>query len=105
MLWRIHQKGIGGELVAPGGVELLDGPLQAQGTLLNQVEQLQPLALIFLGNADDKTQVGFHHPLLGAAADANQLFLTIAVVFAPIFLHQSHHHLHLIAEFDLLGWG
>ena len=95
-------EGISRELVATGGVELLNGPFQAQGTLLDQIQQLQAFALIFLGNAHHQAQVGFHHPLLGAAANTNQFLFAGGVGGFLALLHQRHHGLNLVPQLDLL---
>ena len=102
-------EGIGGELVPPGGIELLDSTLQAEGALLNQVEQFQTFALIFLGNADHKTKVRLHHPLFGAATDPQETALcrgefSILELTGTVF-GEGHHGLHLIAQLDFFSWG
>ena len=95
-------EGIGRKFVATGGIELLNGPFQAQGTLLDQIQKLQTFALIFLGNAHHQAQVGFHHPLFGAAANANQLLLACGELGVFALLYQGHHGLNLVAQLDLL---
>ena len=89
-------EGIGGKFVAAGGIELFDGPLQAQGTFLNQIEQLQPPALVLLGDADHKPQVGTHHAFLGTAANLDDFSFLSGIIVAPCFDH-AHHDLNLIA--------
>ena len=71
-------EGISGELIAPGWIEFLHSTLKTEGALLNQVKQLQALALIFLGNADHQTEVGLHHALFGAATDPQKTAYEIA---------------------------
>ena len=63
--------GIGGKFVAHGGVELVDRSLQADGTFLNQIEQLQALVLVFLRHAHHEAEVGGHHPVAGPFAHAD----------------------------------
>ena len=60
--------GVGAEAEAPGGIESLHRPLQPQGALLHQVEQLHAALQVFLGHGHHQPQVGLDHPLLGAAA-------------------------------------
>ena len=59
--------GVGAEAEAPGGIESLHRPLQPQGALLHQVEQLHAALQVFLGHGHHQPQVGLDHPLLGAA--------------------------------------
>ena len=93
-------EGVGRELVAAGGVEFLHGALEAQGALLDQIEQFQALALVFLGDADHQAQVGFHHALFGALAHTHDLLFMRCIGLAFVFFGKPHHRLHLIAEFD-----
>ena len=58
--------GVGAEAEAPGGVEALDRPFQAQGAFLHQIQQLQAPLLVFLGHRHHQPQVGLDHALLGA---------------------------------------
>ena len=95
-------EGIGGELVAAGGVELFNGPLETEGSLLDQIEQLHALALVFLRHAHHKPKIGAHHPLLGSPADLDLLVLLNRVDAFRLF-HQVHHRLNLVAELDLFG--
>ena len=97
-------EGVGRKLVAPGGIKLFDSPLEPKGSFLDQVEQLHSLALIFLGNADNKPEVGFHHPLFAAAADPDYFIFMVAIARVFWLFYEPHHGLHLIAEFNLLGW-
>mgnify|MGYP003321941888 FL=1 len=66
--------------MAAGGVVFLDGSGEAKGALLNQIEKIQTLALITLGQIDDKTKVGGNHLILGPFATANHAFFFIAVL-------------------------
>ena len=66
--------------MAAGGVVFLDGTGEAKGALLNQIEKIQTLALITLGQIDDKTKVGGNHLILGPFATANHAFFFIAVL-------------------------
>ena len=59
--------GVGGKLVAPSGVELLNTTHQSNGSLLNQVQELHVPLGVLLGHAHHQSEVGGHHPLLGAA--------------------------------------
>src|SRR5436190_8241580 len=52
------------ELVAATPVELLDGTVQPDHALLDQVEQGQVVPLVALRNRDDEAQVAVDHPLL-----------------------------------------
>src|SRR6266508_4494357 len=56
--------GVGRELEAATPVELLDGAVQPDHTLLDQVEQRQVVPLIALGDRDDQAQIRVDHPLL-----------------------------------------
>ena len=55
---------IGRELEAPPPVELLDGADQPDHTLLDQVEEREPVALVLLRDRDDETKVRVDHPVL-----------------------------------------
>src|SRR5262249_12316993 len=55
----------GRELVARAPVELLDGAVEAQRALLDQVEERDAEAAIALCDRHDETQVGLDHPALG----------------------------------------
>ena len=57
--------GVGGELVPPAPVELLDGADEPQRAFLDQVEERQALVAVVLGDRDDEAQVRLDHPLLG----------------------------------------
>ena len=57
--------GVGRELVALAVVELLGGTYQAEGALLDQVEERQALVAVVLRNGDHKAEVALHHLLLG----------------------------------------
>ena len=100
---------IGGKFVATGGVKFLNGSLQAQGTLLNQVEQLKTFALIFLGNTDNQAEVRLHHSLFGTATDPQHpaLLAVELTLFKCSFsiLGEGHHRLDLVAEFNFFGGG
>jgi hypothetical protein len=73
--------GIGGKLVAAAVLELVHRLHQADVAFLDQVEELQAAVGVFLGDGDDKAQVGLDHFLLGAGG----------VAFAA--LHRVHHAL------------
>ena len=68
MAWRNPPHGVGGELVALGVVELLDGPDQAEVALLHHVEQRKTTVGVLLGHRHDQPQVGLQHVGLGAPA-------------------------------------
>jgi len=50
--------GVGGKLVAPLVLELVDGLHEADVALLDEVQELEPPVRVFLGDAHDETQVG-----------------------------------------------
>src|ERR671931_2179935 len=56
--------GVGRELEALAPVELLDGAVQSDHALLDQVAELQAVALVALGDRDHQAQVRVDHPLL-----------------------------------------
>ena len=66
--------------MAAGGVVFLDGTGQAKGSLLNQIKQIQALALITLCQIDNQAKVGRNHLILGPFATANHTFFFIAVL-------------------------
>ena len=53
--------GVGGEPEAPLPVELVDGPHEAEGALLDQVGQVHAAVLVATGPVDDQAEVGGHH--------------------------------------------
>src|SRR3954447_16561273 len=53
-----------GELVAAAPVELLDGAVEAEGALLDQVEERHAQAAVALGDGHDEAQVRLDHPPL-----------------------------------------
>ena len=61
---------VGRELEAPAVVELLRRADQAQGPLLDQVEEGQALVAVVLGDRDDQAQVRLDHLLLGVEVTA-----------------------------------
>ncbi len=60
--------GIGAELEAQRGVELLHRPQQADVALLDQVQERHAAADVALGHADHQAQVGLRQALLGVQA-------------------------------------
>ena len=98
--------------MAAGGVVLLHGAGEADRALLNQIQQVQPLALIALGQIHHQAQVGRDHLLLGPLAGAQGAPLEIVVLAgrttaagdAATFL-QGHHRLHLSPQGELLLRG
>ena len=58
-------RGIRGELVALTPVELLDGTVQADDAVLDQVEERHAVTAVLLRDRDDEPQVRVDHPLLG----------------------------------------
>jgi hypothetical protein len=56
--------GVGRELEALAPVELLDRAVQSDHALLDQVAELQAVALVALGDRDHEAQVRVDHPLL-----------------------------------------
>ena len=65
--------------MAAGGVVFLDRPGEAQGAFLDQVEQVQPLALVALGQVDHQAQVGRDHLGFGPLPEAHGAFFAIVV--------------------------
>ena len=63
-------RGVGGELVALGVVELLDRADQAEVALLDQVQERHAAAGVALGQRDDEAQVGLEQVVLRAVAVA-----------------------------------
>ncbi len=61
-------RGVGGELVTLGVVELLDRADQAQVALLDQVQEEHAAAGVALGQRDHQAEVGLQQVVLGAAA-------------------------------------
>src|SRR5689334_18653059 len=59
--------GVGRELEPLAPVELLDGAVQPDHALLDEVQQRQVLPLVALGDRDHQAQVGVDHALLGLA--------------------------------------
>ncbi len=57
--------GVGRELEALAIVELLGRADEADGALLDQIEERQPLVAVVLRDRHDQAQVGLHHLLLG----------------------------------------
>src|SRR5262249_15199381 len=52
---------VGGELVAAAVIKLVDRPHQPDIPFLYEVKKLQPTIGVFLGDRDDKAQIGLHH--------------------------------------------
>ena len=61
---------VGGELEALAVVELLGRAHQAERSLLDQVEEREPLVAVVLGDRDDQAQVRLDHLLLGVEVAA-----------------------------------
>jgi len=59
--WRICNAAVGSNF---------SRPLSAQGSFLNRSSSSKPGPLVFLAMLTHQPQVGLHHPLLGAPADA-----------------------------------
>jgi hypothetical protein len=66
-------RGVRRELVAPAPVELLDGAVQAEGALLDQVEKRNAEAAIALGDRNDETKVRLDHAPLRPSVAALDL--------------------------------
>ena len=65
--------GVGGELEALAPVELVDGVLEAEVALLDQVEELHARGQrVAAGDADDEAQVGPDEPVLGGGGVARR---------------------------------
>ena len=90
--------GVGAEAEAAGGVVFLNAPLEAEGALLHQIEQLHAAVLVFLGNGHHQAQVGLDHALLGAAS-MQQLPLQVAGAHVEQFGPGLVARLHLGAQF------
>ena len=95
--------------MAAGGVVFFDRPGEAQGAFLDQVQQVQPLALVALGQVDHQAQVGRDHLGLGPFAQAHGALFNIVVAagfaatacIAAAFL-QLNQGLNLAAQGELL---
>ena len=61
---------VGRELEAAAPVELLDGAVEAERALLDQVEERDAEAAVALGDRDDQPQVRLDHPPLGGQVAA-----------------------------------
>ena len=94
--------GVGRKLVAHGGVELVDGALQADGPFLHQVEKFQPLVLVLLGHAHHQAQVGRHHSVAGPLGHA-ELALVLGGELLGRKLEEAFAGLHVVRQFDFLG--
>lgn len=102
--------GVGGELVAAGVVELLDGPDQAQVPLLDQVQHGQPAPDVPLGHRHHEPQVGLDQAALGEAAQDDEPVevegeTVVQAGAAPQLLLGEQPGLHPPGEVDLLGRG
>ncbi|MGX1252934.1 hypothetical protein RKD48_005445 [Streptomyces ambofaciens] len=102
--------GVGGELVAPGVVELLDRADQPQVPLLDQVQHGQPAADVPLGHRHHEPQVGLDQAALGEAAHDDEPVevegeALVQVGAAPQLLLGEQPGLHAPGEVDLLGRG
>ena len=94
------------------GVIFLHRPGEAQGALLNQIQQVKTLVLVTLGQVDHQPQVGRDHLVLGPLARFQGAALQIVEVtggacsagFAAALL-QLGHGLHLAAQGELLLRG
>ena len=75
--------GVGAELVAAPVVELLDGANQPDVAFLDEIEERHAAADVFLGDADDKPQIGLDQALAGSHAAG----------------------FHLLGQVDLFGGG
>ena len=65
--------GVGGELEALAPVELVDGVLEAEVALLDEVEQLHARGKgVAPGHADDQAEVGPDEPVLGVGGGADR---------------------------------
>jgi hypothetical protein len=63
-------RGIGRELEPAAPVELLDGTVEAERALLNEVQERDAQAAVALGDGHDEPQVGFDHAPLGGHVTA-----------------------------------
>ena len=98
--------------MAPGGVVFLDGPGQSQAAFLNQIQQIQPLVLIALGEVHHQAQIGRDHVLPGPLTKPHGApFQDVVLTTRPLpsgvlaALLQEHQSLHLAAEGELLLGG
>ena len=71
---------VGRELEALAPVELLDGAVQSDHALLDEVAELQAVALVALRDRDDEAQVGVDHPLLRGGIAALDAFGEVHLV-------------------------
>ena len=65
--------------MASSGVVFLYGTGQAKGPFLDEIEEIQPFALITLGEVDDEPKIGGDHLIFGSLPTANHCFFLIAV--------------------------
>ena len=101
--------GISTESVTTGGIELLHRAREPDRALLDQVEQIEALTLIALGEIDHQAQIRGDHLLFRPLPQAQDPPLDIAVVTgmaltsgqAAAFL-QRHHRLHLATQGEFL---
>ena len=68
----------------------------------NQIEQLQALVLILLGDADHQAQVGGHHAITGPLGHA-QLALVLGGVLPCRQLQQAFASLHVVVQLNFFG--
>ena len=60
--------GVGAEAEAAGGIEFLNGSLQAKGALLHQIQQFHAPLLILLGHRYHQPKIGLDHVVLGTTS-------------------------------------
>ncbi|KEF05866.1 hypothetical protein DF17_16840 [Streptomyces rimosus] len=103
-------RGVRGELVAAGVVELLHGADQPEVALLDEVEHGQAAADVALGDGDDQAQVGLDEAALGHPAKDDELVqvegqLGVQVGGEPQLLLGEQPGLDAAGQFDLLHGG
>ena len=98
--------------MAAGGVVFLHGAGEAEGALLNEIQQIQALVLIALGQIHHQPQVGRDHlgfgPLTEAHGAALEIIEDAGRALAPgcaATLLQCSHGLHFAAQSELLLGG
>ena len=81
------ERGVGGELEALAPVELVDGVLEAEVALLDEVEQLHARGQgVAAGDADDEAEVGPDEAVLGGVRHPHDLveFGVVVAVGDPL---------------------
>ena len=94
--------GAGGKFLTPGRSDIVVRALQADGSLLNQVQKLQALILVFLGDAHDEPEIGSHHAIPGTFAHSDAMALSCCqFVFSKLL--ELLHVLDMVSKLNFLG--